>query len=145
MTREIKFRAWDLDNQIMYLQEENQYNEIWVIDNMGIRFLEKRTVDSCPGGQYHEQTEEWVAPNQVLMQYTGLHDKNGKEIYEGDIFDMGVIGFDRGCFNGFYTESRSNDKGWNYSDSWEDGMYHYVSRNEIIGNIYEHSQLLNKE
>lgn len=119
MTREIKYR-----------QENNGVWHYW--------------------GYVKDRPEEFISPISLLnagksYQYTGLHDKNGKEIYKGDIFDMGVIGFDRGCFNGFYTESRSDDKGWDYSDSWEDGMYHYVLQNEIIGNIYENPDLLNKE
>ena len=78
----------------------------------------------------------------VLMQFTGLLDRDGKEIYEGDIFDMGVVLFDRGCFNGCYTESRNNEQGWDYSDSWEDGLYNYASKNAVKGNIYETPELL---
>ena len=68
--REIKFRVWDSDfKKMRYLSSTHDIIEF---DENGI-------------GQYHNlQTGygEWFG---YLMQYTGLKDKNGKEIYEGDI------------------------------------------------------------
>ena len=70
MNREIKFRVWDSDlKKMRYL---NSAHDIIEFDEKGI-------------GQYHNlQTGygEWFGD---LMQYTGLKDKNGIEIYEGDI------------------------------------------------------------
>lgn len=69
----------------------------------------------------------------VLMQYTGLEDKNGKEIYEGDI--LYVPGFG------------------NHELKYEDGLYVCEVRGvnqamaeqcEVIGNIYENPELLTK-
>lgn len=78
----------------------------------------------------------------VLMQYTGLKDKNGKEIYEGDII----------CYNRGQTESREKmtvmwmDAGFVLSAYKEDWSY-YLSdcipvTLEVIGNIYENQELL---
>ena len=68
------------------------------------------------------------------MQFTGLHDKNGKEIYEGDVVIFGgskipkVMEFVRGGF-------------------WLDGIYGGAEayRMEVIGNIYENPELLKKQ
>ena len=81
-----------------------------------------------------------------VMQYTGLKDKNGKEIYEGDIFlditspygkecvvifELGSFGFKQhGYFRSFY----GCNKRWNAQTK--------ESKIEIIGNIYENPELL---
>lgn len=73
----------------------------------------------------------------VLMQYTGLKDKNEKEIYEGDIvrFDdeIGFIEFDCGKFYIHWVKK-----------SWlSDDLSLLCDRIEIIGNIHENKDLLN--
>lgn len=74
----------------------------------------------------------------VFMQFTGLLDKNGREIYEGDFIEAedfyygipfkGVVEFENGCFS-----------------VTQDGMtaYRWLSiKCEIVGNIYENPELL---
>jgi hypothetical protein len=107
--REIKFRAWHLNILVM----ENNVHQL-------DRFSE---IIASP-----EKYE--------LMQYAGLKDKNGKEIYEGDIVQRGIVMFDRGKFQGFYYES-----GGGIAERWEDDLYQ--ERNiEVLGNIYENPELL---
>lgn len=75
----------------------------------------------------------------ILMQYTGLKDKNGKEIYEGDICKNGDYESDAHAYNYrieevVYNEKEASFSGWNFN---EDGM-----TCEVIGNIYENPELL---
>ncbi|MDA2800611.1 YopX family protein, partial [Escherichia coli] len=80
-----------------------------------------------------------------LMQFTGLHDKNGKEIYEGDILRWsswveGSYHEIAGVKNTNLVEwSNARGKWFVKSDLWDLGMY---SDKEIIGNIYENPELL---
>jgi uncharacterized phage protein (TIGR01671 family) len=75
----------------------------------------------------------------VLLQYTGLKDKNGVEIYEGDICRNGDWVSDAHTYDYreeevIYNENEASFSGWNYN---EDGM-----TCEVIGNIYENKELL---
>lgn len=78
----------------------------------------------------------------TLGQFTGLKDKNGKEIYEGDII----------CYNGGYTTSRAKmtvkwmDVGFvleAYGELWAYSLGECITNTlEAIGNIYENPELL---
>ena len=113
--REIKFRVWAIASRVMFYPDSE---DGWVIKNGILSPL----------------------PNTILMQLTGLKDKNGKEVYEGDIIkdvavkdDLGreyKIAFDDGCFD---AES------YNGSCCLQDI---YLSDMEVIGNIHENPELL---
>jgi uncharacterized phage protein (TIGR01671 family) len=113
--REIKFRAWDKDT-----------NKLFVCDDIyfvkpRFRVKEKEELNNIFS----------VNDNFVFMQYTGLKDVNGKEIYEGDIVIEGYKGK-----YGTY-EVKWNVKGFNLGS--EDGDEY-----EVIGNIYENPELLER-
>ncbi len=85
----------------------------------------------------------------ILMQYTGLHDKNGKEIYEGDIvggvYEPSYIGWCNKCASLQLMTDQINDYGpcqqCEGDVSWRELTEEESI--EIIGNIYETPELLN--
>ena len=91
----------------------------------------------------------------VILQSTGLCDKNGKEIFEGDILVAdGYPHFDYGkpnyrsvvewCFAGFHVVLRCvNPKKRGISDGINEPL-EYGGQFEVIGNIYENKELLQK-
>ncbi len=120
MTREIKFRAWDTKNNFMA-----KPFEMINIPQIVMAYL--------------------VHNHGFLMQYTGLKDKNGKEIYEGDIFGLprvnqyneffGKVVFD-GDFGGFVVHKPNG--GFDF-------IHVFLIENrtaEVYGNIYENPELL---
>lgn len=89
-----------------------------------------------------------VSPDEIeLMQSTGLKDKNGKEIFEGDIITNGknVMCMKRHNTLGFYVEQKGEvqfiaDGG--DLEEFEEDAKEIADRLEIIGNIYENPELL---
>lgn len=79
----------------------------------------------------------WHTKREV-MQYTGLKDKNGVEIYESDVIHIGLD--DEDC-TVEYHDDRYVGK-WNKSGFRTD-LWQLIKDNEIIGNVYENSELLN--
>ena len=122
--REIKFRAW--------LKEEKIMGEV-----LGIDILHKEIFFSNEDANCYEHTD---FKDIELMQYTGLKDKNNKEIYEGDIVKLranhgiGVVKYydEWGAFVIEYIKPRPLAVLGNY----------YKENIEILGNIYENPELL---
>ena len=138
--REIKFRAWDKQQKKM------------VIPDIITNFNEKLNY----GTLAYDESYCWNSA--ILMQYTGLKDKNGKEIYEGDILlskylerqmDEYVIRTCKVCFeDGYYKCVGLENKYWKpelisiISSLLESPSQKWTV--EVIGNIYENPDLLEK-
>jgi len=110
--REFKFRAWDSFNKKWLPQEVFSIG----IDDGRLR---NKSCAGCIGGV-------------ELMQYTGIKDKNGVEIYEGDILKAhGEVVWNQDEFRWSCV-----DLTWNDKREWHDLDY-LTSAFEVIGNIYE--------
>ncbi|MDU4844171.1 MAG: YopX family protein [Streptococcus mitis] len=116
----------------------------WMCDVTNISF-DSKFVDICQQGDTERYTEMSVEFDEItLMQSTGLVDKNGKEVFVGDI-----IKCTRGCLHEVYIEKE-------YGGTYCGGMpavylkdlgegYAWTEHEEIIGNIYENPELLEDE
>lgn len=126
--REIKFRAWDLKTKTMHTVEN-------------INFCGRETVTV----QYNP-VKKTCLDSVLLMQYTGAKDKNGVEIYEGDIIQhqSGKYGTDFEIkwspilcgFTAMQIESGHP------SPQLNQGTMSYF---EVVGNIYENPELVSNE
>ena len=130
--REIKFRAWDKDKQEMISWEELKKTYCLFLDT----------------------PNDWLLE---VMQYTGLKDARGREIFEGDIVgdhsfyaadEIGVVKFGE-----FHADSAGGEYGyvecWGWyiegkSYDWRAGHFKNLEI-EVIGNIYENPELLKED
>ena len=131
--REIKFRAWD-NWTSKFVDNDNPYHDDLLIDLDGTL----RELCSDEGGMDICRADEGRF---ILMQYTGLKDKNGKEIYEGD-----VLSYDEPDYASLTVVVEWGDGGfiikWLHNNA-ESPIFSYPTNLlEVIGNIYENKGLL---
>ena len=171
--REILFRAKRIDNGN------------WIISGSVIHFKEENEVFMPPAGstcvcehneitdniaRFHECNFAKIYPD-TLSQYTGLKDKNGAEIFEGDIFkfkdeiwscyftecgteydsfeanNFAVVGFNEDTQSPDFVEYKLNESQVeaDLHENHEIEFYDFVSKLEIIGNIYDKPELMEQE
>jgi len=133
--REFKFRAWDEKKNVMWYQYGSvpgvykfQFSEILFIFDKSIHIKE------------HTYDKTYILENCPLMQYTGLKDNDGKDIYEGDIIKW-IYSYsefeDLNELTEFDTDVIENI--WDV-DKWRGCESHFEL--EIIGNIFENPELM---
>ena len=155
MSREIKFRAKDKDGCWRYgnlatgiykggwcpvIQEEYEDESLPIMESL---------------------KEYWIINNKTIGQYTGLNDKKGEEIYEGDILKqtnsfttkIGVVIFKDGEYM-IKVKTIHYDKTISYSyynlkskEDYNDGKCSFTMEveYEVIGNVYDNNKSLNKD
>ena len=135
--RELKFRVWDKANN-RYLRRDSTG-----IDNLG-NIIDFENCDEDDRGVHNVRVLGKNDMGFTTEQYTGLHDKNGKEIYEGDILSI--------------PRRKDKKKDKLYTVVWHktharlnfantNGEFGEISigkiiRSQIVGNIHENSELL---
>jgi len=128
--RQIKFRAWYDFNKQLHFE---------ILPNLSVEFLEDGTLTAV----YYD---EGTTYKMTLEQFTGLLDKNGKEIYEGDI----VKCVPNGCAHIVEWREELGGKygggmpGWYLSDL-KSGLgegYAWMGEEEVVGNIHENPELV---
>ena len=132
--RQIKFRAWEEKNKQMYPNEQvYKIQDSWCADRL----------NELGDTMYSTEDIE-------LMQFTGLTDKNGKKIYEGDIVSVGQYYCGDTLYPSFNGVVLYDDGGYFVSgnkpkDSHElDSVSIHNLDIEVIGNIHQNKNLLDK-
>ena len=113
--RELKYRAWDVNNrQMFYGVERPSYIDLYDCVQTFDFFLDNEAVE--------------------LMQFTGMKDKNGKEIYEGDILIDLMIS---PSLNNKIVIRNYIEDSYHIINEMREGCHF-----EIIGNIYENPEMI---
>lgn len=117
---DIRFRAWDKSRKMII-----KWEQLLVEDTRRGEYLHRALTDN----------------NYTLMQFTGLHDKNGVEIYEGDIVNHGDNYPSEIVFDNYQWELRE----WGYEKEGYKYRTHdllsYTNPIEVIGNVFENPEL----
>lgn len=137
--REIKFRVWNV--------QFSKMSETFDLEDFG----EDQDSEHGPC-EFSLRTFTIPEKKNILMQYTGLKDKNGKEIYEGDIvkradFSDGVIVW-HNDLNGYILggyRKKSNERDVDlktFQTKDIEVLRFFGEEDEVIGNVYENPELL---
>lgn len=109
-----------------------------------IKFKVFSTASKRMNGPYFLGANMGINSDSMIMQYTGLKDKNGKEIYEGDILKLHEDWRGKGEIPGYvvFENGRWILQGTMHYSHKDDLTNYALSQMEIIGNIFQHPELL---
>ena len=127
MNREIKFRVWD--------GKKFTEKDCYINSSTGKVFSYEEDYGGTFSSHKQLRQEKWVA-----QQFIGLKDKNGREIYEGDIVSQSQVVYSDCIFGFVLNTSRRHNIDEKYGD------YAYIHKDrksyyEVIGNIFENPEL----
>ena len=129
--RELKFRVWIKDEERYY--DESDEESYMIVPNGNVTYTSESYEED--GVWFNDTTS---ATNDVVVeQYTGLKDRNGKEIYEGDIIES--------TWNGDKAEVVWNDVEGEWEHYADFNTHSKYSGSVVIGNIHESPELLGGE
>lgn len=169
MNREIKFRGkgieeydkdkWYYGSYFIY----NAINYFCLDDGSRTKEINEKIKNNIKHKIIFEVQGDWNMENHIQLadvkpetvgQYTGLHDKNGKEIYEGDIVLLDCYNYEEPLFSGEFKVIYDVEKGmWLLVDlenkdrdfTFGEIRSYYKAEIEVIGNIYDNPELLGGE
>lgn len=118
--RDIKFRVWN--NEYQYFVKPNNFGYMSVMIRLDGKVFQESNI-------IINEVNTWT-----IQQYTGVEDKDGKEIYEGDILEyrksVGCVDFIAGIFV------------CNWLDQTDDVLGYMIKNDmKVIGNIFENPEL----
>jgi len=172
MNRTIKFRAWDKEKKEMLKSNDDGtckvspevYDSAFIFIGLNgevMKYERERTRGATffDAGIQGQHDIDGTNGNFILMQFTGLKDKNGKKVFQGDILKVQSAKEDYGecSYGGFLkvvaetcgyrlepfnpTLKEIEDKGefWDSSSLWHITESKYI---EVIGNVFENKELI---
>lgn len=152
MARQIKYRVWDIGRKQMIYPESKSHNygENNIAQNGGLGYylLTQKGIVLCNDGIV---MDDWHN-NYIILEFTGFTDKNGKEIYDGDIIkdSSTLFPYPKYAYEVYFDEKfqwslrHLETKKFDSTLISSKNIDVEIKKQEIVGNIYKNVKLLKK-